>query len=111
MDWLTYEMTIRQLTDIVIKKPRLARSAWKKDPSLVFRLRQKETELKQRSDGLENLLRRTEMKIQMPLNVFLMGQPGEEEKQRAACGGGGSGGSGGGVGRTRVCIRVWGEVV
>ena len=51
------------------------------------------------------------MKIQMPLNVFLMGQPGEEEKQRAACGGGGSGGSGGGVGRTRVCIRVWGEVV
>ena len=52
---------------------------------LVVRLRQKETELKQRSDGLENLLRRTEMKIQMPLNVFLMGQPGEEEKERAAC--------------------------
>ena len=41
-----------------------------------YRLRQKEAELKQRSDGLENLLRRTEMKIQMPLNVFLMSQQG-----------------------------------
>ena len=37
--------------------------------------------MKQRADGLENLLRRTEMKIQMPLNVFLMGQPGNDSDQ------------------------------